>query len=650
MPDADHSLDFWTDVATRFKDDGNVVFDLFNEPFPDNNQDTVTAWTCWRDGGAACPNIGYAAVGMQQLVDTVRATGAANLIVLGGVQYSRINSHWLTYEPNDRVHNLAASWHLYPNSYCSDQTCWDTQFQPFLSQTAAVATEIGQGGTAPCPTDFLDTVMLWLDAHEEGYLAWTWDAWGDCFSLIGNWGNASPLYVPTTPYGQTYHDHLLGLPQPPTGVVAGAGDATAAVAWSPPVDHGTSAIAMYTVTPHDQTSGRDGTPVAVSSTSASLGGLVDGDAYTFTVTATNDAGTSAPSSASGAVTPRANQPPPAAATGTASTSSATTVTTGSDPTATGGTATAVTVPAGTAGGSISVTQTGTSATSPSGYQFGSVQIAVTSPAATPTNPLRLVFTQTPPSGAPLDATTLGAAEVYRTEAGSASALIPDCTGSTGQASPDPCVASKQYVMVGGSTFIQVTVLTSTASLWNTARPAGASAKVTKTGYAPATVAGEPGVPVKWTFADGKPHSVTDLAGLGPARKPWFDSTLKSSGTYTFAFPAAGTFAYRSTGPGDKFTGTVGVPIVISQAGPTQPYVVTWAVARLSGYVFDVRYRFRPSATAKWGAWVNWQTRSAAPDAVFQSPKHGQYDFEGDLRNQSTGVTSGMSPDTYLTVP
>jgi aryl-phospho-beta-D-glucosidase BglC (GH1 family) len=48
MPDADHSLDFWREVAETFKNNTSVIFDLFNEPFPDYNTDTVEGWECWK--------------------------------------------------------------------------------------------------------------------------------------------------------------------------------------------------------------------------------------------------------------------------------------------------------------------------------------------------------------------------------------------------------------------------------------------------------------------------------------------------------------------------------------------------------------------------------------------------------------------------
>jgi endoglucanase len=46
MPNADHSPSFWTGVATAFKNNTAVIFDLFNEPFPDGNQDTTKGWQC----------------------------------------------------------------------------------------------------------------------------------------------------------------------------------------------------------------------------------------------------------------------------------------------------------------------------------------------------------------------------------------------------------------------------------------------------------------------------------------------------------------------------------------------------------------------------------------------------------------------------
>ena len=92
MPDRDHATDFWKDVATTLHDTAaSVVFDPFNEPWPDDNQDSEAAWTCWRDGGT-CAGVTFQVAGMQELVTAIRGTGAKNLILLGGVRWAAMLS------------------------------------------------------------------------------------------------------------------------------------------------------------------------------------------------------------------------------------------------------------------------------------------------------------------------------------------------------------------------------------------------------------------------------------------------------------------------------------------------------------------------------------------------------------------------------
>src|SRR5262249_2028508 len=71
MPDSDHSPAFGQSVANTLKSNSWVMFDLFNEPYPDNNSDTAAGWTCWKNGGT-CSGVSYQVAGMQTLVTTVR--------------------------------------------------------------------------------------------------------------------------------------------------------------------------------------------------------------------------------------------------------------------------------------------------------------------------------------------------------------------------------------------------------------------------------------------------------------------------------------------------------------------------------------------------------------------------------------------------
>jgi hypothetical protein len=238
-------------------------------------------------------------------------------------------------------------------------------------------------------------------------------------------------------------------PDAPSSVVAAAGDGSARMSWLAPDDPGGAAISGYTITPHDLSTNSNGTPVPASGTNVTVGGLTNGDSYTFTVTATNSVGPSSQSAPSG-------NPPPATATGTASSDSATTVSTGGSPPP-AGTATSVVVPAGTAGGTVSIAATGVTETAPSGFSFLGQQVNITAPDATATNPLVLVFQ--------LDASLLaaGGVDVTTVRVFRNDSLVADCDASVTGASPDPCIASRVIV---GSGAAELTVRTSQASHWN----------------------------------------------------------------------------------------------------------------------------------------------------------------------------------------
>lgn len=203
MPDADHAPAFWTSVANTFKSNSSVIFDLFNEPYPDNNSNSTAAWICLRDGGT-CPGVSYTAVGTQTLVNTIRATGSTNIIMVPGVQFTNVLDQWLTYKPNDPAGQLAASWHSYANQICNNSTCWTSVIQPILASVPLITGEIGQND---CASTYIDPLMTFLDTNGGNYLAWAWNTY-DCSSfpaLISDYDG-----TPTT-FGLGYYNHLHGL-------------------------------------------------------------------------------------------------------------------------------------------------------------------------------------------------------------------------------------------------------------------------------------------------------------------------------------------------------------------------------------------------------------------------------------------------------
>jgi hypothetical protein len=205
MPDAAQSIPFWTSMARTFKGNNAVIFDLFNEPFPDRAAGSAAlGWRCWLRGGA-CPGIGYRVAGMQSLVTAIRSAGARNVLMLGGLAYSNALTGWLAHEPADPDHNLAASWHSYNFNACNSVSCWNSQVAPVIAKVPVIDGEMGE---INCADTFINPLMNWLDARDTSYLAWAWSARWACAvgpSLITGYAGTP------TRYGAGYRAHLRTL-------------------------------------------------------------------------------------------------------------------------------------------------------------------------------------------------------------------------------------------------------------------------------------------------------------------------------------------------------------------------------------------------------------------------------------------------------
>ena len=92
-----------------------------------------------------------------------------------------------------------------------------------------------------------------------------------------------------------------GAPGTPGGVTATAGNASASVSWTAPSSGGP--VSSYTVTPFIGTTAQTPKTVNAPTTSTTVTGLTPGQAYTFTVRATNPSGSGPASAPSNAVTP-----------------------------------------------------------------------------------------------------------------------------------------------------------------------------------------------------------------------------------------------------------------------------------------------------------------------------------------------------------
>jgi hypothetical protein len=234
MADAYNSIDFWKGIATTFAKNGNVIFDLYNEP-------NVSDWTCWLVGGNNCGGANFDVAGMAQMLKAVRSAGASNVVIMGGVSYAGDITKWQEAvekiptlpAPNDglTLDNIAASVHVYDfNSVwsgCPSQfngyatTCYSAKttadkqgISPVIA--AGYPVIVGETGISVFSSDpapyssaqaqelatWFDNMLTWLDQNEQSYVAWSWNNDGAPHLLNDYSGTPSPTF------GVTYQGHL----------------------------------------------------------------------------------------------------------------------------------------------------------------------------------------------------------------------------------------------------------------------------------------------------------------------------------------------------------------------------------------------------------------------------------------------------------
>ncbi len=263
MPDG-HSAAFWRSVATAFLNDPAVLFDVFNEPEGDDGY--AVSWSCWVGGGCTVPNVAdgaavtdppiYTATGMQALVDAIRATGATQPILAGGLSYANDLSQWLANEPADPAHQLAASFHNYTGEACDTENCWNDQIAPVAARVPVVTGEFDEddcpAGGGGDPDNFDNSFMDWADAHGVSYLAWGWLALPQpqlCSALYLITDDAG---TPAGPNGVALQNHLAALAAQQSGGSSGTSTPSAATTTAP-------------ATPSSSTTSSTGTPTAPTS-------------------------------------------------------------------------------------------------------------------------------------------------------------------------------------------------------------------------------------------------------------------------------------------------------------------------------------------------------------------------------------------------
>lgn len=200
------SITFWTSAANRYKNNPAVLFGLLNEPHG-------TGWEIWRNGDATHP-------GMQALLETVRATGANNIVLAGGGDWAFdlsgiVQGYALTESTGN---GIVYDSHVYP---------WKTYIQSKVGTVAqtypVLLGELGHpGGTTFNGMSFehhstwVPKIMDWVNSHNLHWTGWSFHP-GASPKMIGDFTN----YTPTPYWGGAALNHLQSYRNPSADRVVG---------------------------------------------------------------------------------------------------------------------------------------------------------------------------------------------------------------------------------------------------------------------------------------------------------------------------------------------------------------------------------------------------------------------------------------------
>ena len=226
---------FWIDAATRYGTRTHVLFGLYNEPHSTKNPDRALTWPLWKDGDSAGP-------GMQDLLETVRAQGADNIVLVGGPDYAYdlrgimpgYDGYPNGYALTDASGNgVVYDSHVYPwKDYIQKTTGNASLFYPFLlgefGHPSGTSVPFIPGKTFEPYSTWMPRMMDWINTNNFHWIGWNFST-GASPAMLSDWS-----YTPSPHLGDYAISHMQSYADPTEqrvvgGTVIGTPDATGVI-------------------------------------------------------------------------------------------------------------------------------------------------------------------------------------------------------------------------------------------------------------------------------------------------------------------------------------------------------------------------------------------------------------------------------------
>lgn len=212
-PTEKHAV-FWREAAARYANRPGVLFDLLNEPHG-------ISWEEWRDGGAlsGVKREGVvdenqeakdvkSSIGMQALIDEVRAVGAKNIVVCGGLDWaydlSGVVKGYALSDP--KGNGIMYSTHIYPwkSGWAKKVLACAEKHPIFVGEVGCMKEKMPFEQKAKDPYKWAPDMLACIQKYRLNWTAWSFHPKASPV-VISDWN-----YTPTDCWGVFARDALLG--------------------------------------------------------------------------------------------------------------------------------------------------------------------------------------------------------------------------------------------------------------------------------------------------------------------------------------------------------------------------------------------------------------------------------------------------------
>ncbi len=231
---------FWQVFAPLYAGDTGVLYETFNEPH------NITA-TQWLNGDTS---LGY--IGEQQLANTIRNTGAQNIIIIDGDNYGGTIGQLLPQYALTGT-NIAYAEHLWTNGSNLYPSNWPANWENAAATYPIIGTEFGDNSSNCAYLSWLPGAMTAFTQHADGMFAWAFNTDG---TICGRPDVINPNDSVSS-YGQPIYQFYTAsapsptpTPIPPTATVAPptATPSPSPTSTPPPVSGSCTTTYTYTAT------------------------------------------------------------------------------------------------------------------------------------------------------------------------------------------------------------------------------------------------------------------------------------------------------------------------------------------------------------------------------------------------------------------